>query len=247
MTQNRLAGGPRHHSAYRASSGQIITSQISRGNFRSQRLPLNNSHPIRVQLNFTKWCHLRLFPALPLPSQSLGPSLISGLPYGSHATCTLGKESQGTGSSPSAAWTQIGRPEQSPHEGGRDRPVLDRGWRGLAAGRTEYLHSPEVPKEPPRFRGHRAAPRAPGASLTAPRPASLGFLRRARQDGEGGRPWGRDGQRAVKQAAPGRRSPRPCPSGRSVPWRRRRKAQLAGPGRSRLLRPPQEVPGGRPR
>lgn len=117
---------------------------------------------------------------------------------------------------------------------------------GPRSGAHRVPPSPGVPKEPPRFRGHRAAPRALGASLTAPRPASLGFLRRARQDGEGGRPWGRDGQRAVKQAAPGRRSPRPCPSGRSVPWRRR-KAQLAGPGRSRLLRPPQEVPGGRPR
>lgn len=165
----------------------------------------------------------------------------------SHATCTLEKESQGTGSSLSAAWTQIGQPEQSPREGGRDSMVLDRG-RPHAAGHTEYPLPQRSPKSrrSSEGRGHRAAPRALGASLAAPRPASLGFLHRARQDGEGGRPWGRDGQRAVGQAAPGRRNPRPCPSGRSVPWRRR-KAQLAGPGRSRLLRPPQEVPGGRPR
>lgn len=94
--------------------------------------------------------------------------------------------------------------------------------------------------------GRGPAPRGTGGARRQP---GRGPNRRA---GEGGRP-GRTGP----QAAPGRRSPRPCPSGRSGPWRRR-EARLAGwlarslPRRSarrrqRPLRPPQEVPSGRPR
>lgn len=48
-----------------------------------------------------------------------------------------------------------------------------------------------------------------------------------RDSGEGARAGGRPGEgRPSPQAAPGRRSPRPCPSGRSGPWRRR-EARLA--------------------
>lgn len=150
--------------------------------------------------------------------------------------------------------------QRGPRSGNRSRVHAKkegpgRSWtraEGPRSGAHRVPPSPEVPKEPPRFRGQRAQSSTagpgslPGRHPQPPAQPPLGFLRRARQDGEDGRPWGRDGQRAVGQAAPGRRSPRPCPSGRSVPWRRR-KAQLAGPGRSRLLRPPQEVPGGRPR
>lgn len=145
--------------------------------------------------------------------------------------------------------------QRGPRSGNRSRVHAKEGGtaRSRAEGPRSGAHrvppSPEVPKEPPRFRGQRAQSSTVGPGSLPGRPSALpplGFLRRARQDGEGGRPCGRDGQRAVGQAAPGRRSPRPCPSGRSVPWRRR-KAQLAGLGCSRLLRPPQEVPGGWPR
>lgn len=97
---------------------------------------------------------------------------------------------------------------------------------------------------------------------------TLGSARaRGRGGGDGDRErgsWGgalregpRRGGQPGPQAAPGRRSPRPCPSGRSGPWRRRearlsrslawRSASRRPRPRPRPLRPPQEVPGGLPR
>lgn len=104
--------------------------------------------------------------------------------------------------------------------------------------------------------GRGPAAQASGQPGAGPAPRGTGGAQAQPGRGPAGGPGRGAPGRTGPQAAPGRRSPRPCPSGRSGPWQRRRLGWLAGwlarssalgPSAPAPLRPPQEVPGGRPR